>query len=367
MFRPILSGSLTILFCAASFVEAQSPTPAASNSRSSSSSSSPLIDSLDAADLQQAIPLIKNNYVVGAALNETELNRATLAGLLNRLGRGVLLLHARGPSAAVAPQPSYREIIAGHVGYLRPGALNKNDLQEMDATLHNFAGKKVAALIFDLRGAAETNDYAMAAEFAKRFVPKDKALFALRGSAAKQVRDFISNQEPLYTGFIVLLVDEETAGAAEALAGVLRFYNKAIVIGQTTAGRAVQYSDLPLPSGKILRVAVAEVLLPNGHSSFPKGLEPDLPVTMPVEQKHRIFEQSLTKGMGPFVFEADRPHLNEAALLTGTNPEIEAAQAAQQRHGREDEKAPLHDVVLQRAVDLITSIDVYQKQPGRAP
>jgi len=84
--------------------------------------------------------------------------------------------------------------------------------------------------------------------------------------------------------------------------------------------------------------------------------------------KRQIFQQSLTKGMAPFVFETDRPHLNEAALLAGTNPEIEVAQAAQQRRAQGGEKpSALHDTVLQRGVDLVTSIEVYEKQTSRAP
>ena len=358
MLRPVLSGSLTILLCTARFLEAQSPPPAPTLVT---------IDSLDAADLQQALSIIKNNYVAPDALNETEMNRATLTGLLSRLGRGVMLLPARGAEPATPAQPFYREIIDGHIGYLRPGGLSKSDLQQTDATLRDFAGKKVDAIILDLRASAAPNDYAVAAEFAKRFVPNGKPLFTLRGPMAKQERVFTSNQEPAYTGFIVLLVDGETAGAPEAVAGLLRFYDKTIVIGETTAGRAVEYSDLPLPSGKILRVAVAAAVLPDQRAGFPEGIKPDLPVTISREEKHQIFQQSLTRGIGPFVFEADRPHLNEAALLAGTYPEIEAAQAAQLRHARGGEKPVLHDAALQRAVDLITSIDVYQKQPGRAP
>jgi hypothetical protein len=208
----------------------------------------------------------------------------------------------------------------------------------------------------------------MAAEFAKRFVPKGTPLFALRGPTAKRERDFFSDQAPLYNGLLVLLVDGETAGATEVLAAVLRFHNHAIVIGQSTAGCAVDYSDLPLPSGKILRVAVAEAILPDEHSRYPKGVQPDLPVALPVPLKRQIFQQSLTKGMAPFVFETVRPHLNEAALLAGTNPEIEAVQAAQQRRAQGGEKPlALHDEVLQRGIDLITSIEVYEKQTSRAP
>jgi hypothetical protein len=71
--------------------------------------------------------------------------------------------------------------------------------------------------------------------------------------------------------------------------------------------------------------------------------------------------------MAFFVFETDRPHLNEAALLAGTNPEIDAAQAAQQRRGQNGDPPALHDAALQRAVDVVTSIAVYEKQPGSPP
>src|SRR5204862_8291779 len=145
------------------------------------------LEALDAADLRQAIPIIKENYVDPAALNETELTRALLAGLLSRLGRGVMLLPAHDPANTRSPAPFYREIIANHIGYLRPGDLSRDQLQEMDSTLRGLAGKKIDALILDLRGSVETNDYGMAAEFANRFVEKGRAVFTLRGPGGKEV------------------------------------------------------------------------------------------------------------------------------------------------------------------------------------
>ena len=38
------------------------------------------------------------------------------------------------------------------------------------------------------------------------------------------------------------------------------------------------------------------------------------------------------------------------------------AEAAQQRRGRVPEKQPPHDPVLQRALDVITSLEVYQSR-----
>jgi hypothetical protein len=159
----------------------------------------------------------------------------------------------------------------------------------------------------------------------------------------------------------MVLADSDTSGASEAIAAALRFYNKALVIGQPTAGRAAEYSDLPLPNGKGLRLAVAEMVSPEGRSLFPEGVKPDLPVEMSLSEKRQIFQSSIEKGMGPFIYETGRPHMSEAALLAGTNPELEAAEAAQQRRGRGPEKPPPHDPVLQRSLDVVTSLEVYQR------
>jgi carboxyl-terminal processing protease len=231
----------------------------------------------------------------------------------------------------------------------------------MDKALTDFTSKKVDAMIIDLRASSSPDDFAAAAEFAKRFCPKGKPLFTLRKPGPRQDRVFISNGQPAFQGLVTVLADGNTSGAAEALAGTLRLYEKGLIIGQTTAGRAVEYSDLPLPSGKILRVAVAEAVLPGNRPLFPDGVDPDLPVEMSMVDKRQIFQRSAEKGMEPFVYESERPHMNEAALIAGTNPELDAAEVAQRRRER-PEKAVLHDVVLQRALDLITSLEVYQKQ-----
>jgi hypothetical protein len=357
MFRPIVSFLLAAFFLANWLPAAPVPSPTATPSASE------LLNSMGPADLQQALPSIKNTYINPEALNDTELTRATLEGLLARLGRGLVLLPERAAEPAETAIPFYSEILDGHIGYLRLGSFNKTNLQELDANLQTFGAKKVASVIIDLRATPPMNEFAIAADFTKRFVPKGKPLFTLRKSGARQERIFTSNQENAYRGFVIVLVDASTSGAPESLAGVLRFYEKAMVIGQPTAGRAVEYADVPLPSGKIFRVAVAEAVLPGGKALFPDGVKPDLPVAMSEPDKRQIFQASASKGMSPFVFEADRPHLNEAALLAGTNPEIEATESAQQRKNRGAGATPLRDPVLQRAVDLITSIGVYQKQP----
>lgn len=341
---------------------ASKSSPLAAGSPPVTPSRADVVNSLSPADLQAVITLVKKNFTDPNEITDTELSRATVEGLLVRLPHGLMILPGKESAAAAAPIALYSEIIAGHIGYVRLGSLNNANLQALDKALSGFAAKKVDALILDLRASEGATDPALAAEFAKRFCPRGKTIFTLHKPEGRQDRTFNSDREPAFRGIVMVLADADTSGAAEAIAAALRFYDKALIIGQPTAGRAAEYSDLPLPDGKILRLAVAEMISADGQSLFTDGVKPDLPVAMSLIDKQQIFQLSGEKGMAPFVYEAGRPHMNEAALLAGTNPEVDAAEAAQQRRSRVSEKPPPHDPLLQRALDVVTSLEVYQSR-----
>src|SRR6478752_8532353 len=159
-----------------------------------------LVDSLGPADLQAFITLMKANFTEPDAITNTELNRATVEGLVVRLPRGVMLLPGKENPSAAAPNAFYSEVIAGQIGYVRLGSLNNANLQALDKSLTAFAGKKVNALIVDLRSSQATDDLALAAEFAKRFCPKGKTIFTLRKPAGRQDRGFNSDRDPAFRG-----------------------------------------------------------------------------------------------------------------------------------------------------------------------
>jgi hypothetical protein len=332
-------------------ISAQTPAPSAGPSASAEPKVT--VDSLAPGEMEETIRTLKSNFVNPNALKDQEINRATLEGLLARLHDGAMLLPGK-TTKAESPAPFYSEVLGNHIGYVRIGALSSDNLGALDKTLADFAGKKIDAMVIDLR-ATSSSDFNLAAEMTKRFVPKGKTLWTLRKTAAHQYRAFTNDRDPVFQGTTMVLLDGETSGPAEAMAAALKAHDQVLLIGQPSAGRAVEYSDFPLTSGKILRVAVGEVIGPNGVSLFPDGVKPDLPVELPLAQKHRIFSQSAQRGLTTFVFEGERPHFNEAALIAGTNPEIEIRQ---QRHGPEES---MHDSVLQRAVDVITSLTIFQK------
>src|SRR5215217_2676238 len=187
---------------------AQSPAPASAPQTGPKSPAQPtpspsatptleeLVDSLGSADLQAFITLLKANFTNPDAITDTELNRATVEGLLVRLPRGIILLPGKENLSAATPAAFYTELIGGRTGYVRLGTLNNANLQALDKALSGFVAKKVNDLVLDLRASSATSDLSLATEFAKRFCPKGKPIFTLRKPAAHQDRVFSSDRDP---------------------------------------------------------------------------------------------------------------------------------------------------------------------------
>jgi C-terminal processing protease CtpA/Prc len=317
------------------------------------------VDELTGPELDQILTTLKQHYVSPAALSEEALKRATVEGLLDRLGSGAVLL-AAPPAASGAPSPLKSETIGGHIAYVRLGALTAGTPAELDKALEALLANPPAACVLDLRATPRGMDYELAAEICRRFCPKGKALFTVKSHDAPQEQVFTSKTDPKYHGMLLALTSAENAGSAEVIAGTLRAQAKAIVIGQTTRGEAAEYAELKLASGKLLRYATAEVQPGGGESIVPGGLKPDLPVDMTPEAMAEVLRLELEQGTAPLLAETSRAHMNEAALVAGRNPEVDAVEASQE--ARAKTKKPPRDAVLQRAVDLVTSVAVFERR-----
>jgi hypothetical protein len=321
------------------------------------------VDALSDAELDEVIRLLKDNYIKPEALGEAEQRRATVEGLLERLAPGAAVVEG-GANGATAASPFRAEILDNRIGYARLGAITAGNVGELDAALQKFSASNLPALVMDLRATPAGSDFEQTAEVCRRFCPKGKVLFSVKKPNIKQEQILTSKDDPKYRGILVALVDRRTAGNAEVIAAVLRKHVNALVIGQQTRGEAAEFSEFPLGNNRALRIAVAEVSLPDAAPVFPGGVKPDLAVDVPTESTEKVLKQELEKGVSEFVFETERPRMNEAALVAGTNPEFDAVQAVQKNHG-EKTTPPLRDVVLQRAVDFITTIAIYEHKPGR--
>lgn len=307
------------------------------------------IDALDAGQLQEALGILRRDHVRGAQIDEIGLSRATLTGLLERLAPGASLVD-EAPEAP-ADSPFRSEILDGRAGYLRLGSLNSENVAQLDAALRDFQEKNLHGVVLDLRATPASSDFALAAQVAGRFCPAGAALFTLSGPAKKDDGVFTAQGEPLYRGPLVVIIDENTAEVAEALAATLRWNAKAMLVGTRSSGRCVEFSEVAVGDQR-LRFAAAEALVA-GQAVYPRGLRPDIEVAQDPAERDAILAAALKDGTAVYVFEKERARLNEASLVAGTNPELDD----------EPTEPGLIDRPLQRAVDLVTAIRVFRK-PG---
>jgi len=181
---------------------------------------------------------------------------------------------------AQAPLMLPSEMKAQDFGYIRIVAFQDTTLDELDAALKAFNNSpQIKGLVLDLRG-NPGGLLEVAVEAARRFLSTG-VIVSIENtdpkySAIHQARDMAAWALPL-----VVLVDGDTASAAEILAGALKENERATVIGQPTFGKgcAQQLVKLPaaqgIPTGG-LRVTIARFFSPRGVCYTGRGVIPDI-------------------------------------------------------------------------------------------
>jgi hypothetical protein len=329
---------LRLCFCATSAAAAAEPSP---------------IDSLDQAALQETFRLLRTNYVQRDALTLEELNRAALDGLLKRLDFGAEMVPIEPAAPDSEPALLVSEKLTDALGYVRPSTFSLEELPAFDAALRTLRDAKAGTLILDLRTPAPQGEFVVAAQILGRFLPPDQLLFSLQKPDDPHPQQFRSKEAALWTGKIVLLIDEEANNVAETIAAVLQSMLHPPIFGSATRGRTMEYQTAPISRTHALRFASAEMRLPDGTSLFRKGLAPTIPAAFDPDAKHRSFAAQATEGVKKFINSPERPRHNEQALVARTAPELPFDLAQASGKPTEFDKPPLHDRVLQQAVDVL--------------
>jgi len=76
----------------------------------------------------------------------------------------------------------------------------------------------------------------------------------------------------------VVLVNSGTAGAAEIVAGALRDWQRAVLVGEQTFGAASVVESFQLSNGSVVRLTIARYFTPKGKAIDHAGIAPDFAV-----------------------------------------------------------------------------------------
>lgn len=143
----------------------------------------------------------------------------------------------------------------------------------------------IDGLLIDLRGNGG-GSLTEVIDLSALFIGSDKTIVQTRGFDGQQDAQSSPNEELIYDGPMVVLIDRLSASASEIFAGSMQDQGRAIIAGQTSFGKGTVQTMIDL--SRILakstkpgqsKVTIAKFYRANGESTQEKGVEPD--VTLP--------------------------------------------------------------------------------------
>ncbi|MBM3983153.1 MAG: hypothetical protein FJ304_23345 [Planctomycetes bacterium] len=188
-----------------------------------------------------------------------------------------------------APTVYGRKLLsAKDVGYLRLGTFSPATPGELDTEIIKLKTDGARVVILDLRG-NHGGSFLAGVEVARRLLP-DGIIVTTQGQAAEVHDQTFTSMSGMSAHDIkvVLLIDAETASAAEVLAAALKDNNRATLVGMPTFGKGtVQYplrlmtldeAD-PKKPGKTgtVRVTIAKLIAPRSGPINGVGVTPHHP------------------------------------------------------------------------------------------
>lgn len=161
---------------------------------------------------------------------------------------------------------------------IRISSFNNDTLSLFNAAIQQVLTKNPKGLILDLRnnpGGYLDTAVAIASEWVK------EGTVVSEEGANNQRNEYPSNGSARLANIpTVVLVNGGSASASEILAGALRDYKKATLVGEKTFGKGSVQSLQDLSDGSALKITVAHWLTPAGDFINDKGIDPTINVTM---------------------------------------------------------------------------------------
>lgn len=161
------------------------------------------------------------------------------------------------------------------LGYVKLSNFTQPATEAFGKAMDLFTSENIDILLIDLRDNGG-GLISVAKNIADMLVGGEGIMFYLEGRGRNLGVYQFKNKDG-FKKTIIVLVNRQTASAAELLAMLLRRYAKAIIVGENTVGKYVGSHLYPLDScGNVLKLITFEMKWPDGETiTSDKGIDPD--------------------------------------------------------------------------------------------
>src|SRR5688500_17479815 len=163
------------------------------------------------------------------------------------------------------PSLSASFMIDGTTGYVGITDFAEHTDEDLENALEAMTKKGMKRLVLDLRG-NPGGQLDQAIRITNRFVPKGSMVVYTRGRVPNSDSDYRATDTPDYLNIpMVVLVNRNSASASEIVSGALQDFDRALVIGETTFGKALVQSVYRVSGGAGLALTTARYYTPAGR------------------------------------------------------------------------------------------------------
>jgi carboxyl-terminal processing protease len=175
--------------------------------------------------------------------------------------------------------------LAGGYGYVRLSRFNDTTASDLRRAIEDLQGRdgRLRGLVLDLRdNPGGVLDAAVAV--ADGFLETGVIVSASGRSRDANFRHDALPGDWLEGAPLAVLVNGQSASAAEIVAGALRDHGRATVVGARTFGKGSVQTVLPLSGGSAIKLTTSRYFMPSGESLHERGVTPD--VVLPGASPH---------------------------------------------------------------------------------
>ena len=156
-------------------------------------------------------------------------------------------------------------MVDDETGYVRLGDFSETSSAELRRALDRLRGDGMEQLLLDLRD-NPGGPLDQAISVSNQFLPRGDMIVYTRGRVSNSDQDYHARDETDFTGLpIIVLVNRSSASASEIVAGALQDHDRALVVGETTFGKALVQSIYRVSHGAGLALTTARYYTPSGR------------------------------------------------------------------------------------------------------
>ena len=151
------------------------------------------------------------------------------------------------------------------VGYIGLTEFTEECSKDVRKAFISLKEKGAKSIVLDLRN-NHGGLLSEAVDIVNLFVPKDVKIVETKGKIAAASSQYVTRNEPLDLDIpIAVLVNEETASAAEIVSGALQDLDRAVIVGCKTFGKGLVQSPRDLPYNGSIKMTTAKYYIPSGR------------------------------------------------------------------------------------------------------